>query len=202
MDPNPVLRGLAMDTIDTICETYDAEKQEASRRVLIGSKIYAISAHFADKNDAAIHAYASRVYTDDTPSEGSIGVNWRVNEDLQSVYERFKEDRNGLVRYLKTECKTFLGEARPSGQEASQLADCLLFFNNPDQKYFFIKKGKCCQYLCRKTSNYYFSERDGQDPELHMPHRVRYSVIRKATEEESKAQGGPATLFKGALVRA
>ena len=78
-------------------------------------------------------------------------------------------------------------------KEASQLVDIFLFFNDPKQEFFFIKKGTSCQWLVRKTTTYYYEDVEAhfvRGATAYMPHRVGYQVIRKATAEESVNQLG------------
>jgi hypothetical protein len=83
---------------------------------------------------------------------------------------------------------------------ATQLVDIFLFFNDPKQEFFFIKKGTSCQWLVRKTTGYYYVLSLPGGP-WQMPHRVGYQVIRKATDEESVNQlgRGITTWMKGGM---
>ena len=93
---------------------------------------------------------------------------------------------------------------RPTRTFASQLVDIFLFFNDPKQEFFFIKKGTSCQWLVRKTTRYFYESEEvniARGASAYMPHRVGYQVIRKATAEESANQLGRGiqTWMKGGM---
>lgn len=166
----------------------------ASASPAIGSVIPAISGHEVKCYEAVFnHDIVYRSANGD-PLYGSIGVSWWVHEDLRPVAKRLSGNRDALIQYVMKDAKRCeLATVRPTKKEASQLVDIFLFFNDPKQEFFFIKKGTSCQWLVRKTTTYYYEDVEAhfvRGATAYMPHRVGYQVIRKATAEESVNQLG------------
>ena len=157
---------------------------------VIGSVIPAISPFETKGYDKALNDSVVYRSANGDPLFGTMGVSWRVHEDLRPVAKRLNNDREALIKYVMKDAHYEPVNdmaARPSKDTASQLIDIFLFFNDPKQEFFFIKRGTSCQWLVRKTTGYYYScmiENEG------MAHRVGYQVIRKTTAEESANQLG------------
>lgn len=172
----------------------------------IGSVIPAISAFEADRHDEVFNQDVVYRSANGDPLYGSIGASWRIHEDLRPIAARLQNDREALIKYVMKDAKYEPADlahkmpSRPSKMMATQLVDIFLFFNDPKQEFFFIKKGTSCQWLVRKTTGYYYAL-NGQHSMWQMPHRVGYQVIRKATEEESVKQlgRGITTWMKGGM---
>ena len=157
---------------------------------VIGSVIPAISPFETKGYDKALNESVVYRSANGDPLYGTMGVSWRIHEDLRPVAKRLNNNREALIKYLMKDAHyepTPQMPARPTKDMASQLIDIFLFFNDPKQEFFFIKRGTSCQWLVRKTTGYYYScmiENEG------MAHRVGYQVIRKANAEESANQLG------------
>ena len=166
----------------------------ATASPVVGSVIPAISAHEAKTYDMVFNQDVVYRSANGDPLYGSIGVSWWVHEDLHPVGKRLGFDRKALIDYvIKSAKRPAESTVRPTKTEASQLVDIFLFFNDPKQEFFFIKKGTSCQWLVRKTTSYYFEDVEAhiaRGTTAYMPHRVGYQVIRKATAEESANQLG------------
>ena len=162
----------------------------ASAAPEVGSVIPAISPFFAADYDRVFNESVTYRSANGDPLYGSIGASWRVHEDLRPIASRLGNNRNALIQYVMKDAHYEpIGTMppRPTKATASQIVDIFLFFNDPAQEFFFIKKGTSCQWLVRKTTGYYYScmiENEG------MAHRVGYQVIRKANAEESANQLG------------
>ena len=179
----------------------------ASSKPAVGSIIPAISAFEAVRHDEVFNQDIVYRSANGDPLYGSIGVSWRVHENLVGAASRLGNHRESLIKYVMNDAKYEPAEhlatmpARPTRVMASQLVDVFLFFNDPKQEFFFIKKGTSCQWLVRKTTGYYYALCAGPRSTWQMPHRVGYQVIRKATEEESEKQlgRGITTWMKGGM---
>jgi hypothetical protein len=177
----------------------------ASATPVVGSVIPAISAFEADRHDEVFNQDVVYRSGNGDPLYGSIGASWTIHEDLRPVAIRLQNNREALIKYVMKEAKyepTDLAKmpVRPTKVMATQLVDIFLFFNDPKQEFFFIKKGTSCQWLVRKTTGYYYFLSLPGGP-WQMPHRVGYQVIRKATDEESVKQlgRGITTWMKGGM---
>ena len=166
----------------------------ATASPVIGSVIPAISAHEAKTYDKVFNQDVVYRSANGDPLYGSIGVSWWVHEDLRPAAQRLGYDRDALIQYvMKSAKRPAESTVRPTKTEASQLVDIFLFFNDPKQEFFFIKKGTSCQWLVRKTTTYYYEDVEAhfvRGATAYMPHRVGYQVIRKTTAEESANQLG------------
>ena len=157
---------------------------------VIGSVIPAISPFETKGYDAIFNKDIVYRSANGDPLFGTMGVSWRIHEDLRPVAKRLNNDREALIKHVMKDAHYEpINDmpARPTKDMASQLIDIFLFFNDPKQEFFFIKRGTSCQWLVRKTTGYYYScmiENEG------MAHRVGYQVIRKTTAEESANQLG------------
>ena len=160
----------------------------------VGSVIPAISGHEVKCYEAVFNQDVVYRSANGDPLYGSIGVSWWVHEDLRPVAKRLSYNRDALIQYVMKDAKRCeLATVRPTKKEASQLVDIFLFFNDPKQEFFFIKKGTSCQWLVRKTTGYFYETEEGKNARgvsAWMPHRVGYQVIRKTTAEESANQLG------------
>lgn len=161
----------------------------------VGSVIPAISAHEAKNYNTVFNQDVVYRSANGDPLFGSIGVSWWIHEDLRPAAYRLNYERDALIQYVIKDAKQGVpARDRPTKKEASQLVDIFLFFNDPKQEFFFIKKGTSCQWLVRKTTRYYYEDvndgKNAQGVSAWMPHRVGYQVIRKATAEESVNQLG------------
>ena len=178
----------------------------ATAKPTIGSVIPAISAFEADRHDEVFNQDVVYRSANGDPLYGSLGASWRIHEDLRPVAIRLQNNREALIKYVMKDAKYEPAEhankmpPRPTKVMATQLVDIFLFFNDPKQEFFFIKKGTSCQWLVRKTTGYFYAL-NGQHSKWQMPHRVGYEVIRKATEEESVKQlgRGITTWMKGGM---
>ena len=178
----------------------------ATSKPTIGSVIPAISAFEADRHDEVFNQDVVYRSANGDPLYGSLGASWRIHEDLRPVAIRLQNNREALIKYVMKDAKYEPAEhankmpPRPTKVMATQLVDIFLFFNDPKQEFFFIKKGTSCQWLVRKTTGYFYAL-NGQHSKWQMPHRVGYEVIRKATEEESVKQlgRGITTWMKGGM---
>ena len=160
----------------------------------IGSVIPSISGYQVKGYDKVFNQDIVYRSANGDPLYGTIGVSWWVHEDLRPAAKRLGNNRDALIKYVMNDVKRCdLATVRPTKVEASQLVDIFLFFNNPAQEFFFIKKGTSCQWLVRKTTRYFYESEEGnaaRGASAYMPHRVGYEVIRKATAEESANQLG------------
>jgi hypothetical protein len=178
----------------------------ATAKPVIGSVIPAISAFEADRHDEVFNHDVVYRSANGDPLYGSIGASWRIHEDLRPVAERLQNNREDLIKYVMKDAKYEPADhahkmpVRPTKVMATQLVDIFLFFNDPKQEFFFIKKGTSCKWLVRKTTAYYYSLSLPGGP-WQMPHRVGYQVIRKTTDEESVNQlgRGITTWMKGGM---
>lgn len=178
----------------------------ATSKPTIGAVIPAISAFEADRYDEVFNQDVVYRSANGDPLYGSLGASWRIHEDLLPVAIRLQNNREALIKYVMKDAKYEPAEhankmpPRPTKVMATQLVDIFLFFNDPKQEFFFIKKGTSCQWLVRKTTGYFYAL-NGQHSKWQMPHRVGYEVIRKATEEESVKQlgRGITTWMKGGM---
>ena len=167
----------------------------ATASPVIGSVIPAISAHEAKTYDKVFNQDVVYRSANGDPLYGSIGVSWWVHEDLRPAAQRLGYDRDALIQYVMKSAKRCeqAGGVCLTKAPASQLVDIFLFFNDPKQEFFFIKKGTSCQWLVRKTTGYFYETEEGKNARgvsAWMPHRVGYQVIRKTTAEESANQLG------------
>ena len=173
----------------------------ATAKPVIGSVIPAISPFFATDFDRVFNENITYRSANGDPLYGSIGASWRVHEDLRPTAVLLQNNREALIKYVMKDAHYEpIGAmpARPTKATASQLVDIFLFFNDPQQEFFFIKKGTSCKWLVRKTTGYFYaSPVNGTG----MAHRVGFQVLRKATEEESVSQlgRGMTTWMKGGM---
>ena len=107
------------------------------------------------------------------PRTGSMGIGFSCVTDMSTLAGL---DRKSFKKALK--------ETHPAMKdiEANQLYDFFQFATGGGQ-YFWIKRGTRPLWLARRTSDYYFVRR-AEDPHWHS-HRIRYEIIRPATEAES-----------------
>ena len=173
----------------------------ATTQPAIGSVIPAISAFEADRHDEVFNNDVVYRSANGDPLYGSLGASWRIHEDLRLVAIRLQNNREALIKYVMKDAHYEpIGAmpARPTKATASQLVDIFLFFNDPKQEFFFIKKGTSCKWLVRKTTGYFYvSPVNGTG----MAHRVGFQVLRAANEEESANQlgRGITTWMKGGM---
>ena len=167
----------------------------------IGSVIPAISPFFAADYDRVLAESVTYRSPNGDPLYGTIGASWRIHEDLRPAAARLANNRAALIQYVMKDARYEpIGDmpSRPTKATASQAVDIFLFFNDPKQEFFFIKKGTSCQWLVRKTTGYFYASPVNG---VGMAHRVGYQVIRKATDEESVKQlgRGLTTWMKGGM---
>jgi hypothetical protein len=173
----------------------------ATSKPTIGSVIPAISPFFATDFDRVFNENITYRSANGDPLYGSIGASWRIHEDLRPTAVRLQNNREALIKYVMKDAHYEpIGAmpARPTKATASQLVDIFLFFNDPKQEFFFIKKGTSCKWLVRKTTGYFYaSPVNGTG----MAHRVGFEVLRAANEEESANQlgRGITTWMKGGM---
>ena len=173
----------------------------ATAKPVIGSVIPAISPFFATDFDRVFNENITYRSANGDPLYGSIGASWRIHEDLRPTAVRLQNNREALIKYVMKDAHYEpIGAmpARPTKATASQLVDIFLFFNDPKQEFFFIKKGTSCKWLVRKTTGYFYaSPVNGTG----MAHRVGFEVLRAANEEESANQlgRGITTWMKGGM---
>ena len=189
-----ILQPTGMETVAPIATSAPA----------VGSVIPAISAYDASRHDEVFNQDIVYRSANGDPLFGSIGVSWRVHENLVGAANRLGNDREALIKYVMNDAKYEPAEhastmpTRPTKVMASQLVDIFLFFNDPKQEFFFIKKGTSCQWLVRKTTGYFYASPFNG---VGMAHRVGFQVVRKATDEESVNQlgRGMSTWMKGGM---
>jgi hypothetical protein len=174
----------------------------ASSKPTVGSIIPAISPYFAADYDRVFNESVTYRSQNGDPLYGSIGASWRVYDDLRPIASSLGNNRESLIKYVMKDAHYEpIGTmpARPTKNTASQLVDIFLFFNDPNQQFFFIKKGTSCQWLVRKTSGYFYNAAPSNS--TGMAHRVCFQVVRKATDEESVNQlgRGMSTWMKGGM---
>jgi hypothetical protein len=203
----PAILRRAADALNKAASAMEAPLQPvASAGPVIGSVIPAISAYEADRHDEIFNGDVVYRSPNGDPLYGTIGASWRVHEDLLPVAARLGNNREALIKYVMKDARYEPADqahkmpSRPTKAMATQLVDIFLFFNDPKQEFFFIKKGTSCQWLVRKTTVYYYALH-GSRGTWQMPHRVGYQVIRRATEEESVKQlgRGITTWMKGGM---
>jgi len=190
----PAIRHVAVAIVASVAPV-------ATASPVIGSVVPAISPFETKGYDKILNESIVYRSANGDPLFGTMGVSWRVHEDLRPVAERLHYNRDALIKYVMKDAHYEPVNdmpARPTKDTASQLIDIFLFFNDPTQEFFFIKRGTSCQWLVRKTTGYYYScmiENKG------MAHRVGYQVIRKATAEESANQlgRGMKTMMRGGM---
>jgi hypothetical protein len=173
----------------------------ASATPVVGSVIPAISPFFAADYDRVFNESVTYRSPNGDPLYGTIGASWRIHEDLRPIAIRLGNNRAALIQYVMKDAHYEpIGAmpARPTKNTASQLVDIFLFFNDPKQEFFFIKKGTSCQWLVRKTTGYFYASPFNG---VGMAHRVGFQVIRKTTVEESVNQlgRGMSTWMKGGM---
>ena len=199
-----ILRRTANAILQAAADLEPSVAPIATSAPAVGSIIPAISPFFATDFDRVFNESITYRSSNGDPLYGSIGASWRVHEDLRPAAIRLDNNREALVKYvMKDAFYEPIGTmpARPTKATASQLVDIFLFFNDPTQEFFFIKKGTSCQWLVRKTTGYYYALCAGPRSTWQMPHRVGFQVIRKATDEESVKQlgRGITTWMKGGM---
>ena len=203
----PAILRRAADALNEAASALEAPvKPIATAAPSIGSIIPAISAYEADRHDEVFNHDVVYRSANGDPLYGSIGASWCVHEDLRPVAIRLGNNRMALIQYVMKDAKYEPADhahkmpVRPTKDMATQLVDIFLFFNDPTQEFFFIKKGLSCKWLVRKTTAYYYSI-SLPGGIWQMPHRVGYQVIRKATDEESANQFGRGirTWMKGGM---
>ena len=196
-----ILRRVAVALNEAAAKMEAPFQPVATAAPTIGSVIPAISPFFATDFDRVFNESITYRSANGDPLYGSIGASWRVHEDLRPVAARLQNNREALIKYvMKDASYEPIGAmpTRPTKATASQLVDIFLFFNDPKQEFFFIKKGTSCKWLVRKTTGYFYaSPVNGTG----MAHRVGFQVLRKATEEESVSQlgRGMTTWMKGGM---
>ena len=173
----------------------------ASPTPIVGSVIPAISPFFATGFDRVFNESITYRSANGDPLYGSIGASWRIHEDLRPTAVRLQNNREALIKYVMKDAHYEpIGAmpARPTKDMASQLVDIFLFFNDPKQEFFFIKKGTSCKWLVRKTTGYFYASPVNG---VGMAHRVGFQVLRAANEEESANQPGRGckTWMKGGM---
>ena len=201
-----ILRRTANAILQAAADLEPSVAPIATSAPAVGSIIPAISPFFATDFDRVFNENITYRSANGDPLYGSIGASWRIHEDLRPTAVRLQNNREALIKYVMKDAKYEPAEhankmpPRPTKVMATQLVDIFLFFNDPKQEFFFIKKGTSCQWLVRKTTGYFYAL-NGQHSKWQMPHRVGYEVIRKATEEESVKQlgRGITTWMKGGM---
>ena len=173
----------------------------ASATPIVGSVIPAISPFFATGFDRVFNESITYRSANGDPLYGSIGASWRIHEDLRPTAVRLQNNREALIKYVMKDAHYEpIGAmpARPTKDMASQLVDIFIFFNDPKQEFFFIKKGTSCKWLVRKTTGYFYASPVNG---VGMAHRVGFQVLRAANEEESANQPGRGckTWMKGGM---
>ena len=176
---------------------------------IIGSVIPAISPTASVLFDKLFWPNVVSKDSEGNPLNGSMGFGWVdpvVVGDLRVAHQRFKS-KDALVKHLATlpswHMKDSCGHTqpmptRPAGKKiAKQMVDLFIFFEDPNQEYFFLKKGTECKWLVRKTSSYVFDQTADR-----LPHRVNFEFIRKARGTETIKQHGRGipTLMDGGMV--
>jgi len=196
-----ILRRTAMAIEEALALLEAPSAPIASSKPKVGSVIPAISPFFAPDYDRVFNESVTYRSANGDPLYGSIGVSWRVHEDLRPVASRLGNNRDALIKYVMKDAHYEpIGTMppRPTKAAASQLVDIFLFFNDPKQQFFFIKKGTSCQWLVRKTTAYFYASPFNG---VGMAHRVGFQVVRRVTEEESVNQlgRGMSTWMKGGM---
>ena len=198
----PAILRRAADALNEVASAMEAPvKPVASAAPAVGSVIPAISPFFAADYDRVLAESVTYRSPNGDPLYGTMGASWRIHEDLRPAATRLGNNRAALIQYVMKDARYEpIGDmpSRPTKATASQIADIFLFFNDPKQEFFFIKKGTSCQWLVRKTTGYFYASPVNG---VGMAHRVGYQVIRRATEEESVKQlgRGITTWMKGGM---
>ena len=125
------------------------------------------------------------------PVSGSVGIGFRIFENLMTRFELTGKTWEGFNSYLAKniwidEWVYGLKPKNKKGRYISPVAireiDEFLSFATGNQPFFYLRKGKELMGLCRKTSTYIYD----YDPARpgHLPHRINFDFIRPPTEQE------------------
>jgi len=121
-------------------------------------------------------------------TQGSLGVWWGAHFDISdAVATAQPQDSTQTLKVLQSKDIFNVSGARLSKKEALQLLKFYEFAQDKGEPLFFIKEGCKVRWLAKKIGNYYFEPKynsQGLMDSRHLPHRVRFEIIRSATPKE------------------
>lgn len=119
-------------------------------------------------------------------TQGSLGVWWGAHFDISAEVPEGTKPQDTL-KVLQSKDIFNVSGARLSKKEALQLLKFYEFAQDKGEPLFFIKEGCKVRWLAKKIGNYYFEPKynaQGLMDSRHLPHRIRFEIIRTATAKE------------------
>ena len=111
------------------------------------------------------------------PVRGTVGIDYDVHVSLEELASGPGISQNSLQDFYGP---SWTKKERISTKQAKNVVD-FYNFTQGDQPYFFLRKGKKCIGLCRKTGGYIYKPREGSYKGHVYMHRVSFVFVRAPT---------------------
>jgi hypothetical protein len=131
------------------------------------------------------------------PIRGSLGIDYGVHVNLDELASGPGLSQGSFQKFFKKDTTNHKASKKVSAIQAKVIIDFYNFVKG-DQPYFFLRKGKTCIGLCRKTGGYLYWPHSETIKNPDFLHRFSFEFVRAATaaeQAEITALGAvPATL--------
>ncbi len=121
---------------------------------------------------------------DGIPLEGSVGICYDIEENLETLFNKFNQDEEKLFGYLSKViirvAPHLSGSPKPMTRRQFNSLFIFLKFALGEQPYFLLRRGLKILGLFRKTSNYYY---ETPAPST-LQHRIKFVFVRELTISE------------------
>ena len=121
------------------------------------------------------------------PIRGTLGIDYNVHVSLRDLAFGPGISQQSLQDFYQGDAHRGDGLAKRNGKFSHKQAQIMAEFYKfaqGNQLYFFLRQGKKCIGLCRKTSGYIYKPREGAWKGHVYMHRISFEFIRPATPEE------------------
>ena len=123
------------------------------------------------------------------PIRGTVGIDYNVHISLEELASGRGISQNSLQEFYggnDHRADGLRNKTRNIGVKQTKAVLDFYNFTQGDQPYFFLRKGKKCIGLCRKTSGYIYVPREGAEKGHVYMHRVSFVFVRAPTQEENE----------------
>ena len=121
------------------------------------------------------------------PIRGTVGIDYNIHVSLEVLASGPGISEESLQMFYGGDAHRSDGlrtnSVKVSARQAKVISD-FYNFTEGNQQYFFLRKGKTCIGLCRKTSGYLYKPRDRDFKGHFYMHRLSFEFVRPATPEE------------------
>ena len=151
--------------------------------------IPSIGGYCSSEFDKAFWRHVEKDEATGLPIRGTLGIDYNVHINLEELASGPGISQKSLQEFFEGNAHRKDGFANASGKIGAKQTKTVLDFYNftqGDQPYFFLRKGKKCIGLCRKTSGYIYMPREGAYKGHVYMHRVSFVFIRESTQDEKE----------------